>query len=96
MANSDSNEIAVNCSVIKQVLLEYHPTLFLVERLADFAAAETHIEVCKFFVEYRVASKSWFDFPVPDLLRVEVEIFAKAARDYNARCKFRTKLRRDS
>lgn len=69
------------------MLLDGHSSLFLIECRAGLAPSEPNVQVGHFLIE-NTAAKRRFNFPVPHGLWVEMEIFAKAARQDNATREF--------
>jgi hypothetical protein len=87
------DQFPVNSSVFKQVLLDCHSALFLVEIRAGLSTSELYVEVRYSFIK-NASPERWFDFPVPHSLWVEMEVFAKTACQNNTTCEFVTKLGR--
>ena len=81
------HDIAVDACVFEQMLLQFYPTLLLIEFIDSLASTEFYVEVRDLFVE-DTTFESLFYFPVPHVLWIEMQIVLKPASDDNSASKF--------
>lgn len=93
LASAHRHNLARYPSIIQQMLLYRYPALLLVQSGSSLAAPELDVEVGDMFIQ-DTACQRWLHLAIPHILRIQVEVAAKAARQDHATGELRPKLRR--